>query len=195
MPWGRLLVMRPNCLWNSGHCAPIYVFISHAPCPTDFIVYKEIHFTTETRLCLSCTYHKVVQFQRNLDEVQCQTKIKKITFALIVHKCAQHFHENHATHQVLNARNHSGVSYDLNIQALPPEQRMTRHDQMTKLTCCPSWQSLPFVSCVLLCKQFFREPHTKMIMQSLWHWLSLFYIIVNTLSKTCFRIFSSFIAA
>ena len=33
MPWGRLLVMRPNCPWNSGHCTPIYVFISHVPVP------------------------------------------------------------------------------------------------------------------------------------------------------------------
>ena len=139
----------PMKLWS---LCPKIRFISHAPCPTEFIVYKEIHFTTETWLCLSCTYHEVVQFQRNLDKVRCQTKMRKITFALVVHKSAQHFHKNHAARLVLSTGNHIGLSYDLDVQALPPEQRMTRHDQVTKLTCCPSWHSLPFVLCVLLCK-------------------------------------------
>ena len=50
------------------------------PVPRGGLLYKDFPSTAETGPCLSRKYHTFKKFQNSLDEVRCQTKIKKITF-------------------------------------------------------------------------------------------------------------------
>ena len=82
--WGRL-VRCPTCSTNFWPFCPIPCHFPGFLAPQCGLLQKDIPSTAEKGPCLSHTYHTLQQFQSNLDEVRCQTKIKKITLVLSVH--------------------------------------------------------------------------------------------------------------
>ena len=106
------------------------------PHPISFISWPSL--SQEAGLYLSRTLDNFEQFRSNFSEVRCQTKLKKIIFALGIYKSAHHLHQNYAACMLFSAEHCGGMVHNNDFQTQPPHQTMARYGYMANLSRCPS---------------------------------------------------------